>query len=256
MKIGFIGAGKMAGAIIKGLKSSDFELMLSERDAETSQAVAAELGIAAATSHQDLIDQADLVVLGVKPQFLESALAGLEMTKPVLSMAAGVTLERLATLTSSDIPLIRIMPNLNAQILKSTTAICFNSLVSDDLKTVAKRITDSFGSTFEIAEKDFNTFTALAGSSPAYIALFIEALAKSGVKYGFAKDLALDIVNQTVLATAENLLTGSDSPHTFIDKVSSPGGTTVAGVLDLEKTGLTASVVSSIDVTIDKANNL
>ena len=145
------------------------------------------------------------------------------------------------------------MPNLNAQILKSTTGLCTNDKVSEDLLAVAKEITDSFGTTVELAEKDFDTFTALAGSSPAYIALFIEALAKAGVKNGLSKQVALTIATQTVLATAEN---GSDSPHDLIDKVCSPGGTTIAGLMDLERTGLTHSVVSSIDTTIAKAKKL
>ena len=138
----------------------------------------------------------------------------------------------------------------------SSTAICFNQEVSDDLKVIAKAITDSFGTTFDMDEKDFDTFTALAGSSPAYIYLFIEAMAKAGVKYGIPKDKALDIVTQTVLASSESLLAGTDSPSDLIDKISSPGGTTIAGLLDLEKTGLTASVVSAIDATIEKAKNL
>ena len=171
-------------------------------------------------------------------------------------MAAGVTLERLASLTGPDLPLIRIMPNLNAQILKSTTGLCTNDKVYEDLLAVAKEITDSFGTTVELAEKDFDTFTALASSSPAYIALFIEALAKAGVKNGLSKQVALTIATQTVLATAENLSLGSDSPHDLIDKVCSPGGTTIAGLMDLERTGLTHSVVSSIDTTIAKAKKL
>ena len=171
-------------------------------------------------------------------------------------MAAGVTLERLASLTSPDLPLIRIMPNLNAQILKSTTGLCTNDKVSEDLLAVAKEITDSFGTTVELAEKDFDTFTALAGSSPAYIALFIESLAKAGVKNGLSKQVALTIATQTALATAENLSLGSDSPHDLIDKVCSPGGTTIAGLMELERTGLTHSVVSSIDTTIATAKKL
>ena len=129
---------------------------------------------------------------------------------------------------------------------------------------VGKRILDlgcGFGEHCKLfvekgAEKDFDTFTALAGSSPAYIALFIEALAKAGVKYGLPKAESLNIATQTVLATAETILTGTDSPHDLIDKVCSPGGTTIAGLLDLEKTGLTTSVISSIDTTINKAKNL
>lgn len=256
MKIGFIGAGKMASAIIKGLKAGNFDIYLSEHTLEKSKAQAKLLAVNYADNHQALVDQVDLVVIAVKPQMLEVALKKVTMTKPVLSIVAGVTLERLAQLTHSDLPIIRIMPNLNAQILKSTTAICRNSLVSDALFDKALSITNTFGTSFVLDEKDFDTFTALAGSSPAYIALFIEALAKAGVKHGFPKDKALAIVTETLLATSENLLEGADSPHDFIDKVSSPGGTTIAGVLDLEKTGFTASTVSAIDATIARSKQL
>ena len=244
MIIGFIGVGKMATAIISGSSLA------------RSRQIAEELEVEAAASHQELLDKADLVILGIKPQMFDKVLAGLNFRQPIMSMAAGVTLKRLASLTSPDLPLIRIMPNLNAQILKSTTGLCTNDKVSEDLLAVAKEITDSFGTTVELAEKDFDTFTALAGSSPAYIALFIEALAKAGVKNGLSKQVALTIATQTVLATAENLSLGSDSPHDLIDKVCSPGGTTIAGLMDLERTGLTHSVVSSIDTTIAKAKKL
>ena len=256
MIIGFIGVGKMATAIINGLNTSSHRIIISGSSLARSRQIAEELEVEAAASHQELLDKADLVILGIKPQMFDKVLAGLNFHQPIMSMAAGVTLERLASLTSADLPLIRIMPNLNAQILKSTTGLCTNDKVSEDLLVIAKEITDSFGTTVELAEKDFDTFTALAGSSPAYIALFIEALAKAGVKNGLSKQVALTIATQTVLATAENLSLGSDSPHDLIDKVCSPGGTTIAGLMDLERTGLTHSVASSIDTTIGKAQKL
>lgn len=256
MIIGFIGVGKMASAIINGLNTSDHRIIISGSSLARSRQIAEDLEVEVAASHQELIEQADLVILGIKPQLFDKVLGQLTFHQPIMSMAAGVTLDRLAELTSPDLPLIRIMPNLNAQILKSTTGLCTNDKVSADLLATAKEITDSFGTTVELAEKDFDTFTALAGSSPAYIALFIEALAKAGVKNGLTKETALTIANQTVLATADNLLSGKDSPHDLIDKVCSPGGTTIAGLMDLERTGLTHSVVSAIDTTIDKAKNL
>lgn len=256
MIIGFIGVGKMATAIINGLNTSSHRIIISGSSLARSRQLAEELEVEAAASHQELLDNADLVILGIKPQMFDKVLAGLNFHQPIISMAAGVTLERLASLTSPDLPLIRIMPNLNAQILKSTTGLCTNDKVSEDLLAVAKEITDSFGTTVELAEKDFDPFTALAGSSPAYISLFIEALAKAGVKNGLSKQVALTIATQTVLATAENLSLGSDSPHDLIDKVCSPGGTTIAGLMELERTGLTHSVVSSIDTTIAKAKKL
>lgn len=256
MIIGFIGVGKMATAIINGLNTTSHRILISGSSLTRSRQIAEELQVEAAASHQELIEQADLIILGIKPQLFNQVLGDLTFHQPIMSMAAGVTLERLAELTSPELPLMRIMPNLNAQILKSTTGLCTNDKVSGELLTLAKEITDSFGTTVELPEKDFDTFTALAGSSPAYIALFIEALAKAGVKNGLTKQVALTIATQTVFATAENLLTGDDSPHDFIDKVCSPGGTTIAGLMDLERTGLTHSVVSSIDTTIGKAKNM
>ncbi|EOZ1611746.1 pyrroline-5-carboxylate reductase [Streptococcus pyogenes] len=256
MKIGIIGVGKMASAIIKGLKQTPHELIISGSSLERSKEIAEQLTLPYAMSHQDLIDQVDLVILGIKPQLFETVLKPLHFKQPIISMAAGISLQRLATFVGQDLPLLRIMPNMNAQILQSSTALTGNALVSQELQARVRGLTDSFGSTFDISEKDFDTFTALAGSSPAYIYLFIEALAKAGVKNGMPKAKALEIVTQTVLASASNLKTSSQSPHDLIDAICSPGGTTIAGLMELERLGLTTTVSSAIDKTIDKAKSL
>lgn len=256
MKIGFIGVGKMASAIIKGMKKTQHELIISGSSLDRSKELASQLNLAYANSHQELIDQVDLVILAIKPQMFESVLKPLNFKQAVLSMAAGLSMERIGKLLGSDIPVLRIMPNMNAQILQSTTALTANDLVSEQLLVTAKEITDSFGSTFIIDEKDFDTFTALAGSSPAYIYLFIEAMGKAGVKHGLSKDKALAIVAETVQASAQQLLVGTDSPNDLIDKICSPGGTTIAGIMELEKKGLTSTVSSAIDKTIEKAKTL
>ncbi|HEP2589818.1 pyrroline-5-carboxylate reductase [Streptococcus pyogenes] len=256
MKIGIIGVGKMASAIIKGLKQTPHELIISGSSLERSKEIAEQLTLPYAMSHQDLIDQVDLVILGIKPQLFETVLKPLHFKQPIISMAAGISLQRLATFVGQDLPLLRIMPNMNAQILQSSTALTGNALVSQELQARVRGLTDSFGSTFDISEKDFDTFTALAGSSPAYIYLFIEALAKAGVKNGMPKAKALEIITQTVLASASNLKTSSQSPHDLIDAICSPGGTTIAGLMELERLGLTTTVSSAIDKTIDKAKSL
>ncbi|HFD5045587.1 TPA: pyrroline-5-carboxylate reductase [Streptococcus pyogenes] len=256
MKIGIIGVGKMASAIIKGLKQTPHELIISGSSLERSKEIAEQLTLPYAMSHQDLIDQVDLVILGIKPQLFETVLKPLHFKQPIISMAAGISLQRLATFVGQDLPLLRIMPNMNAQILQSSTALTGNALVSQELQARVRGLTDSFGSTFDISEKDFDTFTALAGSSPAYIYLFIEALAKAGVKNGMPKAKALEIVTQTVLASASNLKTSSQNPHDLIDAICSPGGTTIAGLMELERLGLTTTVSSAIDKTIDKAKSL
>ncbi|MCZ1343059.1 pyrroline-5-carboxylate reductase, partial [Enterococcus faecium] len=171
MKIGIIGVGKMASAIIKGLKQTPHELIISGSSLERSKEIAEQLTLPYAMSHQDLIDQVDLVILGIKPQLFETVLKPLHFKQPIISMAAGISLQRLATFVGQDLPLLRIMPNMNAQILQSSTALTGNALVSQELQARVRGLTDSFGSTFDISEKDFDTFTALAGSSPAYIYL-------------------------------------------------------------------------------------
>lgn len=179
MKIGFIGVGKMARAIIQGLKTRPDQIIISGSSLQRSKEIAAELDLDYAQSHQDLIDQVDFLILGIKPQAYQAVLSPLTFKQPVMSMAAGVTLAKLAELVGSDLPLIRIMPNMNAQILKSTTAITCNDQVNQEIKELAQAIVTSFGSCFDISETDFDTFTALAGSSPAYIYLFIEAMSKA-----------------------------------------------------------------------------
>ncbi|MCK1202653.1 pyrroline-5-carboxylate reductase [Streptococcus uberis] len=256
MKIGFIGVGKMATAIIQGLKTTSHDIIISGSSLERSKEIGQKLEVDYAQNHQELIDQSDFVISGIKPQLYETVLAPLSFKQPVMSMAAGVTIARLEELIGSHVPLFRIMPNMNAQILKSTTALTYNDLVDPALLQAVREMVESFGSCFNIPEKDFDTFTALAGSSPAYIFLFIEAMAKAGVKHGIAKETALEIVSQTVEASALQLLQGQDSPHTLIDKICSPGGTTIAGLMELERTGLTHAVSSAIDKTIEKAKTL
>lgn len=256
MKIGLIGVGKMAKAIITGLKTTSHDLILSGSSPTRSQELAQELGLPYAPSHQDLIDQVDMVILGIKPQMFEQVLTPLTLTKPVISMAAGVTLERLATLTRPQTPLVRIMPNINALSLASTTGVCRNDLVDDQLFADILDLVDTFGTSFVLAEKDFDSFTALAGSSPAYILLFIEALTKAGLKHGLTRDQAQAIASQTLVATGQTLLASQSKPHELIDQITSPGGTTIAGLLELEKTGFSSSVVAGIDQTIKRAKDL
>lgn len=256
MKVGFIGVGKMASAIINGLKQTDHDIIISGSTLNRSKEIADKLQVAYADSHQDLIDQTDFIILGIKPQLFETILTPLTFKQPIMSMAAGLSLDRISQIVGNHLPLFRIMPNMNAQILQSTTAICYNKLVDPALFLSVKEMVDSFGSSFPIPEKDFDTFTALAGSSPAYIYLFIEAMAKAGVKNGMPKDMVLEIVSQTVAASAQQLLLGSERPPDLIDKICSPGGTTIAGLMELEKQGLTYAVSSAIDKTIDKAKTL
>ncbi|MFZ2347712.1 MAG: pyrroline-5-carboxylate reductase [Lactococcus chungangensis] len=254
--IGFIGAGKMASAIIKGLNKEKFSIHISGRNFEETQSTAKVLGVNGSASHTDLIQNSDIIVLAVKPYVVADILSEHKIEKPIVSIAAGITLADLSAMTSDKQPLVRVMPNINATIQKSTTGIVRNAYVSDDIFNIVKAVFESVGSVHELAEKDFGTFTAIAGSSPAYIYMFIDAMSRAGVLHGMPKDTSTKIVAETVLASAEMILKSDENPWTLVDNVSSPGGTTVAGVVSLEQNNFVATVIDAITATIEKNNTM
>ncbi|MGF1982257.1 pyrroline-5-carboxylate reductase [Lactococcus taiwanensis] len=259
-KIGFIGIGKMATAIIAGLDPTRFEILISGRDFSKTQKQAQELSAQAVTQHE-LVTKSDLIVLAVKPQVLPKVLTELSVDltsdKTLVSIAAGLTLADLTELTqTAHQPIIRVMPNINAQIGQSTSAIVKNDFVTDQAYQATQEIFQAVGSVHEIAEKDFSTFAAIAGSSPAFIYMFIDALARAGVLHGLPKDKATKIVAETVQASAEMILQSGEKPWSLVDKVSSPGGTTVAGVVSLEQNHFIGTVIDAITATVEKEKNL
>ena len=259
MKIGFIGAGKMAQAIISGLNEAQrAEIAITSHDFALTKATAEKLGVQALASNQTLVDSSELIVLAVKPQVLPRVLEELDLTtdKTLLSIAAGIDLAALSGYTSETQPLIRVMPNINATIQKATSAIVRNGLVTDEVFAVAKLIFEQLGSLHEIPEKDFSTFTALAGSSPAFIYEFIDDMAVAGVRHGLPKAEALQIVAETVAASAEMILRSDKHPQQLVDEVSSPAGTTVEGMVALHERGFKAMIIAAITATIDKEKSL
>lgn len=259
--IGFIGVGKMATAIISGLDKNKFEIIISGHNLPKTKKQAEELNVKAAENHEELVQQSDFIVLSVKPQVLPSVLSQLinhlSKDKTLISIAAGLTLSDLKHLADSENqPIIRVMPNINAQIGQSTSEIVKNEFVDDSADEIAQEIFKAVGSVHEIAEKDFSTFAAIAGSSPAFIYMFIDAMARAGVLRGLPKDQATAIVSETVKASAEMLLKSGENPWSLVDKVSSPGGTTVAGVVSLEQNHFGGTVIDAISATIEREKYL
>ncbi|MCL2113931.1 pyrroline-5-carboxylate reductase [Lactococcus protaetiae] len=259
--IGFIGVGKMATAIISGIDKTKFNILISGRDLTKTEEQARSLKVSSVANHTELVKNSDLVILSVKPQILPSVMTGLVSTltrdKTLISIAAGLTLADLKHLSQSENqPIIRVMPNINAQIGKSTSAIVKNEFVNDEDYIVAQSIFESVGTVHEVAEKDFSTFTALAGSSPAYIYMFIDALSRAGVLHGIPKETATKIVAETVQASAEMILQSGENPWSLVDKVSSPAGTTVAGVVSLEQNRFVGNVIDAITATIEREKQL
>ena len=261
MTIGFIGAGNMARAIISGLLAkkavAPTDIVLHGGQPLHYEPYAAKIGAKALASNQAVAETADIVFLAVSPKLGEPILQAIGSTLkkrhvPVVSMLTGVSVATLEeALGSHDQPVLRIMPNVNVAINAGMIAYAANDAVTGQLDGLLDLL-NVLGKTMSLPEEQFSTFVALAGSSPAFIYLFIDSLARAGVKYGLEKDQATAIVAQAVMGSAKNVLASDQSPFDLIDQVSSPGGTTVAGLLAMEEAGLMTAVVKGVDATIAK----
>ncbi|ONN74511.1 pyrroline-5-carboxylate reductase [Lacticaseibacillus rhamnosus] len=261
MTIGFIGAGNIARAIISGLLAkkavAPTDIVLHGGQPLHYEPYAAKIGAKALASNQAVAETADIVFLAVSPKLGEPILQAIGSTLkkrhvPVVSMLTGVSVATLEeALGSHDQPVLRIMPNVNVAINAGMIAYAANDAVAGQLDGLLDLL-NVLGKTVSLPEEQFSTFVALAGSSPAFIYLFIDSLARAGVKYGLEKDQATAIAAQAVMGSAKNVLASDQSPFDLIDQVSSPGGTTVAGLLAMEEAGLMTAVVKGVDATIAK----
>lgn len=264
MKVGFIGIGNMAGAIIKGMIQQEHtkpeDIYVSNLTPGKLNAFTAETGAQGCESNEDLITKSDVVVLAVKPNVIPDILPGLsqlilEHQPLVISIAAGIPLAKLEILigkNKSTAAIVRAMPNLNSLIGEGMTAVCSNQQTTPEQSDFVLAMFRSIGEAIVLKEADFSTFIAIAGSSPAYTFLFIDSLARGAVKNGIPKNLATKIAAQAVLGSAKMILESDDSPFDLIDKVSSPGGTTVAGIVALEDEGFISTVIKGVDATIKR----
>lgn len=213
MKIGFIGFGNMAEAIITGMISSGNykkeDIGAFDPDTEKLNSGAEKLGITAYKSNDDLVFECDCVVLAVKPIALQKVLTPLKelfcKANPlVISIAAGQSIARLKSFLEYDAKVVRVMPNINAIATQAVSGYCTSENVTETDVESAVKILDSFGTSVRIDEEKFSVYSAVAGCSPAYIYVFMDAIARVGVKYGLTKKDALELISDTVIETLKN----------------------------------------------------
>lgn len=264
MKIAFIGAGNMAGAIIGGMCCGDFaagDIAAYDIDTAKTAALSQQWGITAAETAETAIQDADVVVLAVKPQMFAAVIPPIKEALHnsgalLVSIAAGKTLADIAALAGGDCAIVRVMPNICATVGAAVSAYVGNPLVTEEQKQLVASMFDAVGSSMEVEEKLFPVFTAIASCSPAFTLMYIDALAQAGVKHGIPKAQALEIASQAVLGTAVLLQQTEAHPHVLMDAVCSPGGTTIEGVCALQRDGLEAAVVAAVDATLEKDKKL
>ncbi|QPL06188.1 MULTISPECIES: pyrroline-5-carboxylate reductase [Actinomyces] len=273
--IGFIGAGNMAGAIVRGAVAAGLTQgqgaarLLVTSPHGSAAALAGELagqGVEHVAQAQDLVHASDVVVLGVKPTIVPVVFEQLreelaERRALVVSLAAGLTLARLEEMLPEGARVVRAMPNVAAAVGASMTALAASSRASEEDLALVEGLMAAVGRTARIAEKDFSAFVGLAGSSPAFVFTFIEALARAGVLAGIPKAQAVDIVTQAVLGSALTVQADAGAedgrtPTDLVDAVCSPGGTTVAGLVAMERAGFSNAVIEGVRATVARDHEL
>ena len=264
-KICIIGTGNMGEAIVSGLigsgSSDPGKIICTDVRESTLKAVAKEYGVQTTTSNLEAVAKSDIVIYAVKPQIMAAVIKEtvekLDMSKLVISIAAGVPMAALESCLNKKLRLIRVMPNIAAAVKEAATAVAAGKNASKEDVEIAMSIFDSIGKTVFIKENYLmDAITGLSGSGPAYIFLIVEALADAGVKVGLARQEAIFLSAQTVLGAAKMLLETKEHPGQLRDKVTSPGGTAIAGLATLEKGGLRTTLINAVEVATNRSREL
>jgi pyrroline-5-carboxylate reductase len=246
-KIAFIGAGNMGAAIISGLivsgSSKPENIICTDVRESRLDEIKSEYGVRVTANNMDAVEASDIIVYAVKPQImakvLEETADKLDMSKLVISIAAGVPMPAIESCLNKDLRLIRVMPNIAAAVKEAASAIAAGGHATDEDVDLAMEIFNSIGKSVFLKENYLmDAITGLSGSGPAYIFLIVDALADAGVKMGLAREEALFLSTQTVLGAAKLLMETREHPGQLKDKVTSPGGTAIAGLATLEEGGL------------------
>jgi pyrroline-5-carboxylate reductase len=261
--LGFLGAGNMAGALIKGLLHADVppsQILASDAKAERLKHLAKEHGIATTLDNHELVKRADVLVLSVKPQVVDKVLAqvGAEVRAEtlVVSVAAGVPIAALESRLPPNARVVRSMPNTPATSLAGATAIAAGTHATEADLDLARQLFEAVGRVVTLEETLLDAVTGLSGSGPAYIMLIIEALADGGVKVGLHRDTALLLAAQTVFGSAKLLLETGEHPGRLKDMVTSPGGTAIAGLHTLESGALRKTLIDAVEAATKRAAEL
>ncbi len=258
MKYGFIGCGNMGGALAGALAKSTKDILIADKNEKVKE-FAAQLGAEFGTVEQAAA--CEYVFLAVKPQMVEAVLAPLQdifaEKKPVLiSMAAGLSLAQIEAYAGTSLPIIRIMPNTPCAVGKGMISYCYNSLVTEEMITTFLTDMANAGRFEQLDEKLMEAATAVAGCGPAFMYMFIEAMADGAVVCGLPRDKAIAYAAATMEGAAKMVLETGKHPGQLKDAVCSPGGSTIVGVNVLEENGFRGAVMDCVIAAYEKSKEL
>jgi len=278
MKLGFIGCGKMATALVKGVLKSGLcqpgDIAVSDVHPAAAAKLAKDAGVNAVAGNPEVVNASEVIVLAVKPadaadairrltvQHTESGMrwavqgAGGKSGKLLISIVAGMSISSLEKAGGEKFRIIRVMPNTPALVLAGASGFATGTRATEDDAENAQRIFGSVGVAVRLKEELLDAVTGLSGSGPAYVYTIIEALADGGVLMGLPRDLALQLAASTVAGSAAMVLQSGEHPSALRDQVASPGGTTIAGIEALEKGGLRAALIAAVRAATARAREL
>lgn len=263
-KIGFIGCGNMGSSMVGGLIKKGFtnkeNFFVSAKREESKKRLEEKFGVNVRSSNIDIVKESDVVVLAVKPYMYEKVIKEVKdyirKDQIIVSIAAGIDIKDLENWIGEDFKIVKTMPNTPALVGEAMSAVCPNKNVKEEELKYIISMFEAFGECVILEEKDFHAFIALCGSSPAYVFMFIEAMADGAVKLGIPRDKAYKMAAQSVLGSAKMVLETKEHPGVLKDMVCSPGGTTIEAVAELENNNFRSTVIKAMDSCANKSKNM
>jgi pyrroline-5-carboxylate reductase len=261
MRIAILGTGKIGESLLAGLRSSDWaDIVATSRRQERADELHERHGVETTTSNTDAIRGADVVVLAVKPQDIETLLGEighlLSPEQTVLSIAAAITTARIERHVAADVPVVRAMPNTPSTVHEGIAGMCSGRHAGREHLDRAGTVLRAVGDVVEVPEDQMDAITAVSGSGPAYYALLAEAMIEAGILLGLSREISTKLVVQTMLGTAKLLRDEKVHPVELRESVTSPGGTTIRAIRELEQAGVRAAFLNAISAAMERSKEL
>lgn len=243
LRIGFIGAGTMAGAMIQGILNKQLfeakDVYVYDPNKSKTEELMKQHHVTISDSNTELVKSVDIIIFAVEPHVIDSVICTIRdkvtSKQLIVSIAAGIKITRMESQFGKEVKIIRLMPNTAALINEGITAICYNDTITANDKVHAKNFVESFGKYIEIEEEQFDAFIPMCGSSPAFIYFFIDALAQSGINAGIDTQKSYESVAQAFIGAAKMVIETKERPLALMDKVCTKGGATIEGVKVLQE---------------------
>jgi pyrroline-5-carboxylate reductase len=264
LKVAILGAGKMGGILLQAFLKNNLvaaeQIFATVQHPDRATALSVQFGVEVTTDNLAAAEQADIILLGVKPIQVPALIAqiqpALTSAKMMLSFAASVKTRSIEDAAGCELAVVRAMPNTPAMIAAGVTALCAGRFVTPEQMAMAQKIFNTVGRTVVVDEKHMDAVTGLSGSGPAFLYIIIEALAEAGVNVGLPRDVATLLAAQTTLGSARMVLETGYHPALLKDQVTTPAGCTVDGILELEEGGLRVTLIKAVKRATQRAKEL